>query len=187
MGLGVAARLGDYPLRNPADRSRPNPHGSSRRPGAPSRRSVRGLRRLTLEAGQAARFSRTSAFGRAARSAPGMTSFEPRIPEPMITRSVTAAAASTSNGQLAGRPIGVMRRIPCRSRPRLDRSRSPRPAHPARARRGARWQQLVPAAQVEPAPALGSADQSSHLVSRVRGPLTEAGPGRRNETSDTGH
>ena len=69
----------------------------------------------------------------------------------------------------------------------LDRSRSPRPAHPARPRRGARRQRLVPVAQVESAPAPRSADQSSHLVSRVRGPLTVAGPGRRKETSDTGH
>ncbi len=37
-----------------------------------------------------------------------MTSFEARIPEPMITRSVAGAPASTSNGQLAGRPMGVM-------------------------------------------------------------------------------
>src|SRR5580693_6192462 len=46
--------------------------------------------------------------GIAATRRPGRRSLEPRIPEPMITEPVLATASSTSTGQSAGSPTGVI-------------------------------------------------------------------------------
>src|SRR5579859_1636588 len=50
----------------------------------------------------------TTAPGRSASVLPARASFDLRSPLPMTTCGVAAAAASTSTGQLAGRPIGVI-------------------------------------------------------------------------------
>src|SRR5690348_9431392 len=50
----------------------------------------------------------TWAAGSAASTGPGSLSLDPRIPDPMTTEPVLATASSTSTGQSAGRPTGVI-------------------------------------------------------------------------------
>lgn len=57
---------------------------------------------------QRPRPSTTSASVSSTRADPGSTSFEPRVPDPMITCSASTRLASTITRYRAGSPIGVM-------------------------------------------------------------------------------